>query len=196
MNNSKDLNLVQIQDHFIFNALNTVKGSVLLGKMESTELMNSFAVYLRYQFLAIRQQSFLPLQQEAKMLHAFAVLEMARYSGIHILVDLEEADIDLPPMSTQILLTNGIFHCLLTRERAGRVEMTGRETETGYEIQVWDNGLLPEDNEVHPNGVKEMAGQEYLTKWMLEKQGAVLQYRKESERNGQVVWIPEKEESV
>lgn len=167
--------LIQIQEHFLFNALNTIKGASILRKVETIDLLDQFAVYLRYQFRVLREQCFQPLDQEVKMVKAYAELEMARYPAIKIQIEMEECKLKIPPMSLQMLLSDAVYHYLAAKEQ-GEILLTGHQTEAEYVIEVWEDMLVVAETKEHPHGSKSIDNYLFLQYYMVEKMGAEIAY--------------------
>lgn len=129
--------IILLQEHFLFNALNTIKGAVILRRSEALKLVDDFAVCLRYQFQCIRSTDQMPFSNECKFLQFYISMEQMRFPGLSVEWDVQEASIFVPPMCTSILLSKSIQECVTAPER--KVKITGRLQNDNYVFQIWNS---------------------------------------------------------
>ena len=77
--------IVVLQEHFLFNTLNAIKGAAILEKVLLPELLDGFADCLRYQFQCFRVNKTVSFREEKKV-HAnvfvYGKLSVSRDDGI------------------------------------------------------------------------------------------------------------------
>ncbi|MCH5267352.1 MAG: histidine kinase [Lachnospiraceae bacterium] len=134
---SLEKHIILLQEHFLFNALNTIKGAVILKRSEALKLVDDFAVCLRYQFQCIRSTDKMPLSNECKFLQFYISLEQMRFPGLSVEWDVQEAPIFVPPMCTSLLLSKSIQECLASPER--KVKIAGKLEHDNYVFQIWNS---------------------------------------------------------
>lgn len=182
---------VKKNEHFMFNALNTIKGAVILDPRLACTLLNDFAVCLRFQYQILLGNGMVSFAEEIKQVQAMVHIEMARFSKIEVEYDLEELDFLIPPMSVWLLVQDGIHHCMAQREKGGTVLVVSRRERQGYQIEVWDNCSYQEQ-EGHPDGAKSEESREYIRQQLEKGAGATVKYlQKKEEKEGTVVWMPD-----
>ena len=111
--------LENIGGHFIFNALNTIKGSVIMKSENSCSLINDLSVYMQYRFKTLAGEVTSNVSKELFYLEAYLRLEKARFSYINYeinIFDEEAKELSLPAMSLIFLAENAIHHGLLEKE--------------------------------------------------------------------------------
>lgn len=111
--------LENIGGHFIFNALNTIKGSVIMKSENSCSLINDLSVYMQYRFKTLAGEITSNVSKELFYLEAYLRLEKARFSYINYeinIFDEEAKELSLPAMSLIFLAENAIHHGLLEKE--------------------------------------------------------------------------------
>ena len=111
--------LENIGGHFIFNALNTIKGSVIMKSENSCSLINDLSVYMQYRFKTLAGEITSNVSKELFYLEAYLRLEKARFYYINYeinIFDEEAKELSLPAMSLIFLAENAIHHGLLEKE--------------------------------------------------------------------------------
>ena len=140
--------LEKIGGHFIFNALNTIKGSVIMKSENSCSLINDLSAYMQYRFKALAGEITSNVSKELFYLEAYLRLEKARFSYINYeinIFDEEAKELSLPAMSLIFLAENAIHHGLLEKEydmcekALVNVYIVRKKNETV--ICIEDNGL-------------------------------------------------------
>jgi ligand-binding sensor domain-containing protein len=137
----------QMNPHFIFNALNSIKEYILLNKKEDAgKYLTKFANLMRL-YLEMSEQKEVALEEEIQALHLYLQLESARFKerfNYHITVDpnLNPSVISLPPMLLQPYVENSIKHGLLHQagERILEIKFQQRDGDT-LACTISDNGV-------------------------------------------------------
>lgn len=142
-----------IQEHFIFNALNSMKAAVILHKEEAPDLFGYFATYLRYQFYILEKSIDVPCKRELETMIAFREIEQMRYSRLDLQVEMEEDGFMLPALCLQMLFADGIYHCM-SEEEGSYVSLQGKREEGYYVIRIVDDGSV--------SGTKDMQNRAYV----------------------------------
>lgn len=142
-----------IQEHFIFNALNSMKAAFILHKDEAPDLFGYFATYLRYQFYVLEKSIDVPCKREVETMEAFLALERLRYSRLNLQVDMEEENLILPALCLQMLYTDGIHHCM-SKKAGSFVSLSGKREGNYYVIRIEDDGGA--------SGTKDMENRAYV----------------------------------
>lgn len=106
---------IQMNPHFLFNALIAIQGYVIKNKkLEATDYIGKFAGLTR-SILESSRKEFIPLKQELEILKYYVEIQQLRFKNsftFNIEVD-ENIDVDLfqiPPMLVQPFIENAIEH--------------------------------------------------------------------------------------
>ena len=105
--------IMQMNPHFLFNSLNTIKGYYGQGKMkEANGFIGKFSKLLRK--ILESNKPLIPLEDEAEILTLYLELMRNRYDQvfdyeINNLVD-ENLNIQIPPMILQPIVENAVIH--------------------------------------------------------------------------------------
>jgi len=118
----------QINPHFLFNALNTLYGTIPRQSQAARKMVLNLAEIFRY-FLRT-DKVLVPLEHEMMIVRAYLELEQCRLGErltVEISVDERAREVAIPVLSIQPLVENAIKHGVEQRTGSGyvRVEVTG-----------------------------------------------------------------------
>jgi two-component system LytT family sensor kinase len=109
----------QVNPHFLFNSLNTLKSMVEIGDQHSADFIVKLSDFYRFT-LENRRQDVIPLVEELDILNAYVYLLKARFEdGIELDVnlDLKHQSTSIPPFTLQLLVENCIKHNVVSLEQ-------------------------------------------------------------------------------
>lgn len=133
---------LQLQPHFLFNALNTISAQLHDDPAAADRLIGRLSDLLRAS-LRTTDGSAVPLRDELALLDAYAELMRARFGArLSITVDAphELADALVPPVLLQPLVENAVRHGGLERDGTARVTVTARRSAAQLTLRVHDDG--------------------------------------------------------
>lgn len=146
---NKNYILDNLGQHFVFNALNTIKGAVITGSENTCSMINDLSDYMQYRLNTLRDDNrTVSLMEEIRHLKAYTRLEMARFSYIDI--DIKEVpekikDYQIPAMSLMFIVKNSIKHGVRPLKndmgKKAEVKVTAEAVDYGAEIYIEDNGI-------------------------------------------------------
>jgi LytS/YehU family sensor histidine kinase len=102
----------QINPHFLFNCLNSIRGLVVENPARSQDMLTRLANILRYNLRRDIEHT-VPLRSEVEIVTDYLALESARFEDrlrIHISIDPDAAPVQVPPMLLQTLVENALKH--------------------------------------------------------------------------------------
>lgn len=126
--------------HFIFNALNTLKYSVITGRHDACGLIDDIAAYMQYRIRAVCGFEMVFLSEEIRYMKSYINLEQARFSHVHTEYNLEDTDFALPSMSVIFLVENAIHHGVLAKKDGGKVQVNSFQDGIYHYVEICDNG--------------------------------------------------------
>lgn len=137
----------QMNPHFIFNCLNSIKLYAMENKAEeASEHLGKFSSLMRLVLENSKTDS-ITLQKEIDTLRLYMDMEAMRFKeklSYQIIVD-EQVDpdyIEIPPMLIQPYVENAIWHGLMPRSEGGTVTLTFNYRIDNYlEVKIKDNGI-------------------------------------------------------
>mgnify|MGYP002629103083 CR=1 FL=1 len=137
---------VQLNPHFIFNALTAVQNYMLSGKdlREATKYLSNFAKVMRA-FLEYNQEEQISLDKELHALELYVGIQKLRFSnGFEFDIELDEEiipeEVLVPPMIMQPLIENAIEHGIRNMEN-GRISLSYKLKDDYLIMKVADNGI-------------------------------------------------------
>lgn len=147
----------QINPHFLFNALNTLYGTISRANHEARHLVLSLADIFRY-FLR-SNRTFITLEEELKIIRAYLEIEALRLgprlaTSIH--VDEWLLKTEIPVLSIQPLVDNAVKHGIAPHSAKGWVRLTVWAEDNYLRVEVVNTGELrsrPQDEGVDGIGL-------------------------------------------
>ncbi len=137
----------QMNPHFIFNALNSIRRYILIEDTENADdYLTKFALLMR-KVLENSKHEFIPLQEEIETLRLYMELEKMRFDesftfDIEIDQELNLSMFSVPPMIIQPVIENAVWHGLAPLQKDGRLSLIFKKmSETAFMCTVSDNGI-------------------------------------------------------
>jgi sensor histidine kinase YesM len=137
---------LQMNPHFIFNALNTIKGYYGQAKtLQANRYIAKFARLLRLNL--DYSDAYIPLEQELDLLRIYAQLSQIRYPEK---IDYEAvvgpgivpAAVQIPSMTIQPFVENAIIHGIVPKAGKGSIVVSFAKSEQGeITVIVRDDGI-------------------------------------------------------
>ena len=161
------LMISQIQPHFLYNALNTIKYLIKRDPKSAEKAVISFSRYLRGNMDSITKKEPIPFTEELEHTKNYCDIELLRFSDkLNIIYNTPVTNFSLPALSIQPIVENAIKHGVTKKPDGGTVTVTTSEDEENYIIKVQDDGvgfdvqnpdLTPSDTHAHigVNNVRE-----------------------------------------
>ena len=134
--------LSQIQPHFLYNVIGTIRGLCRSDAEQAWRALGDFANYLRGNMDALSNRDRIHFSMELKHIEAYLRLEQMRMGDeLHIVYDIVEKDFYLPPLTIQPLVENAVKHGLFDKEGGGTVRLSSKKVDDGICIEVEDDGV-------------------------------------------------------
>ncbi len=136
----------QMNPHFIFNCLNSIKLYAVENNQEAaTGYLGKFSRLMRL-VLENSKSDRITLQQEVETLRLYMEMEAMRFKDkLHYKIDIaDNMDMDyieIPPMLIQPYVENAIWHGLMPKENGGTLLVAFRCEDNNLQITVTDNGV-------------------------------------------------------
>jgi two-component system LytT family sensor kinase len=133
---------LQLQPHFLFNALNTISATMYEDPAAADEMLDQLAELLRAS-LRTAQSDEVPLGEELALLDRYLALLHARFGSrleVDLQLDPEAAGALVPSLFLQPLVENAIRHGNAEREGRGAVAVRARREGETLILEVEDDG--------------------------------------------------------
>lgn len=144
---SKALELValrtQMNPHFLFNSLNSIKLFILENEIEiSARYLSKFSKLVRL-VLENSNKNLISLEEEIEATAYYLELEQIRFKGKFSFEIINETDglTELPPLVLQPYIENAIWHGIMPLNGEGKISIFAHETDEGICLQIQDNGI-------------------------------------------------------
>lgn len=141
---------LQLQPHFLFNALNTISSTMYDDVQAADALLGRLADLLRTSLRTTHAHE-VPVREELAVLEQYLGLMRARFGGrLEDFVSAPEEVLDLavPSMVLQPLVENAVRHGGVSRVGRGRITVTLVREGNQLLIRVHDDGPPPDASDV------------------------------------------------
>lgn len=136
------LMISQIQPHFLYNALNTIKYLIKRDPKSAEKAVISFSRYLRGNMESITQKSPIPFIDELEHTKHYCDIELLRFGDkLNIIYDTPVTNFSLPALSVQPIVENAIKHGVTKKTDGGTVTVTTSEDDRNFIIKIQDDGV-------------------------------------------------------
>ena len=132
----------QLNPHFIFNALNSIRALVDENPVKSKEAINQLSNILRNSLMT-GKRGLTKFDEELKIVQDYLGLESIRFEErlqTHFEIDPESRDFLIPPLMIQTLVENGIKHGISKLTAGGVIHMKASVRNDRLTIQVRNSG--------------------------------------------------------
>ena len=134
--------LSQIQPHFIFNVLGTIRGLCREDPEQAWRCLGDFSSYLRANMNALTNEKFIPFAMELAHVETYLRLEQMRMGEkLKVVYDVQAKDFFIPPLMLQPLVENAVKHGIFYKAEGGTVTVHSVRNEDGIVLSVHDDGI-------------------------------------------------------
>ena len=136
----------QMNPHFVFNALNSIKRMILDGDNEkASRYLSKFALMIRMT-LEHSKQLFVSLDENLEYLEAYLDMEKLRFDdsfqySIETDEQVDTTETVLPSMMIQPLVENAIWHGLMHATHDKKINIVFSQTDNKMICTIEDNGI-------------------------------------------------------
>ena len=133
--------VLQMRPHFIYNAMMSIYYLCAQDPKKAQQVTLDFTAYLRKNFTAIVSEDTVPFSDELEHTRAYLAVEQVQFEdGLLVEYDTPHKAFRVPPLTLQPLVENAVKHGMDPEAGPLRISIRTRETESGSEIVVEDNG--------------------------------------------------------
>jgi two-component system, LytTR family, sensor kinase len=132
----------QINPHFLFNALNTLYGSIDRRSFEARRMVLNLAEIFRY-FLQ-GERTVIALSEEIRIVQAYLEIEVLRLGDrlkTELTISKSAQSTLIPILSIQPLVENAVKHGIAPKQGQGVVSVRAQEVPAGLRISIEDTGV-------------------------------------------------------
>ena len=137
-----DIMLSQIQPHFLYNTLTTIRQLCDIDPKLAKESIRDFSYFLRGNMNSLQSKVPIPFGQELSHSQHYLKLEQQRFiDRLSVKLDITVVDFSIPPLTLQPLVENAVRHGIIMRDEGGTITIKTEETENSYIVMVSDDGI-------------------------------------------------------
>ena len=133
----------QMQPHFLYNALSSIREIVLEDPQYASDLIYDFTTHLRACIRSMSAESMVPFEQELENIKAYVNIEKMRFGDkLQVIYDCQETGFEIIPLSIQPLVENAIRHGIFERGvTGGTVAVRSTHRDDSFIVCVEDDGI-------------------------------------------------------
>ncbi len=139
----------QLNPHFLFNSLNSIRTLVDINPEISKEAINRLSNLLRSS-LQMSKQRTVTLKQEIDTVNDYLAIEKIRFEDrLQITMNLSQDSLDaqIPPMMLQTLVENAVKHGISKSKTGGRITINSSCTKSHLHIEITNIGRIEPDTD-------------------------------------------------
>ncbi|MGI4878605.1 MAG: sensor histidine kinase [Janthinobacterium lividum] len=134
---------LQLDPHFLFNALNTVSGLILGGEPRAADrAVEALSSFLRATLEADATAD-IPLSEELRLQSLYLQIEQVRFGDrLHVEIDVADGleDALVPALILQPIVENSVRHAVARTSKPVRVRLTAKAAEAMLVLSVENDG--------------------------------------------------------
>ena len=133
----------QMQPHFLYNALASIREIVLENPEYAADLIFDFTTHLRACIKSMASEELTSFSKEIENIKAYVNIEKMRFGEkMQVAYEIQEVDFGIIPLSIQPLVENAIRHGIYERgSKGGIVKIRSYRDADEIVVQVEDNGV-------------------------------------------------------
>jgi len=148
----------QINPHFLFNSLNSIKALVEIDKVEAKTAITQLSSLLRLS-IHLSKSKLITLREEMELVDTYLKLEKIRFEErvkYHYSIEDATNSCMIPPLMIQTLVENAIKHGLSKSIDGGEVFITSKKYKENLLLEIKNTGVLKakKDDESEGIGIK------------------------------------------
>jgi two-component system, LytTR family, sensor kinase len=144
----------QLNPHFLFNALNSIRASVDEDKTRAKQMITQLSEFLRHSLLSAEKRE-IPLREELEAVQNYLAIEKIRFEEkleVDYAIEKRAEDFAVPCLLLNPLVENAIKHGLQTSPKPLKIKISAEVMDDKLVLEVANTGRL--DNPHESNGTK------------------------------------------
>jgi sensor histidine kinase YesM len=140
--NKMNLLLGQMQPHFVYNSLATIRALVSVDPDGAIETIDHFSSYLRESLAITDGTKLVPFSEELQLIEDYLYMEKRRFGDkVNIERDIQTTEFEVPPLAIQTLVENAVRHGIRAKNNPGTITISTYEDEAKYYVEIKDDGV-------------------------------------------------------
>lgn len=145
----------QINPHFVFNSLNNIRSMIAEDQEQARQMVTYLSELLRYS-LQYAHRERVPLRQEIEVVLNYLKLEAVQLEErlqYTLTISEEALEVEIPPMSLQLLVENAIKHGIAQLPKGGMLQVIAEVHQEQLQVNVINSGQLENGQQQHSLGI-------------------------------------------
>ncbi|MGN0817762.1 MAG: sensor histidine kinase [Candidatus Coproplasma sp.] len=140
----------QINPHYIYNSLTTVKEMYHQNCEDGDNAINLFAKHLRANVNGMTTE-LISFDEEIEIIQNYLGFEnLKREKPVEVIYNIEYSDFRVPPLSLQVFVENAVKHGKVGDKPDGVIEISAFEQENEIIVEISDNGAGFDIESINP----------------------------------------------
>ncbi len=141
MEKKQELMLSQINPHFLYNTLSTIKVLYESDSKLAADTIDEFSRYLRVNIDSLNRVGGVPFEKELKHVKTYLNIELLRFTDLKVEYDIKETEFCLPVLTVQPIVENAVRYGARTnKNEEGLIRISTYKEGGWYIVEVYDNG--------------------------------------------------------
>ena len=145
MRNQAELNALQsqINPHFLYNTLESIRGLAIVYKVKDIEIMTK-ALADMFRYIISKKSSIISFREELINVDNYLKIQQFRFNNKFIIqkeIDEDTLDNQIPKLLIQPIVENALQHGLEKKRTKGKIAITAYNTEDKFIVNIKDDGL-------------------------------------------------------
>ena len=137
-----ELMMSQIQPHFIFNTLSSIRTLIMIDPEASRDMLYDFSNYLRANIDNVTNLDGIPFASEVNHIKSYVNIEKVRFADrLDVVFDIQSDRFTVPPLSIQPLVENAIKHGVCKKVQGGTVVLRSYDEPDYHVVEIEDDGI-------------------------------------------------------
>ncbi len=133
---------LKMRPHLIHNTLLSIQELCYSSSQAAVDAIGIFSKYLRSSFELTTVENLVPFTQELQYIREYIDVQKICYGDeIKYIEEIYYTNFDVPPLTLQPLIENGVKHGLRKRKGVGRITLTTKLHDNYIEIRIEDDGI-------------------------------------------------------
>lgn len=134
--------LSQIQPHFLYNTLTTIRQLCDISPKLAKESIADFSYFLRCNMESLKSKEPISFERELRHTMYYLKLEQQRFlERLSVEIETPVTDFCIPSLTLQPLVENAVRHGLMMKDEGGTVTIKTEETIDAYIVKISDDGI-------------------------------------------------------
>ena len=137
-----ELMMGQIQPHFMFNTLSSIRTLIKVDPDVAYDMVYNFSNYLRANVDNMMNLDGIPFSSEVNHIQSYVEIEKVRLGDrLTVTYDIQDDDFTVPPLSIQPIIENAIKHGIRKKVGGGEVLLKSYSTPSFHVVEINDDGI-------------------------------------------------------